>query len=40
MKKLIFIIAIFFSVSIVSVSCEKEETPTRRYAPQPNPADY
>jgi hypothetical protein len=40
MKKLIFIISIFFSVFIISVSCEKEETPTRRYTPQPNPAGY
>ena len=40
MKKLIFIIAIFFVVSIISVSCEKEETTTKRYAPAPQPADY
>tara|TARA_B100000780_G_scaffold246775_1_gene191462 strand:+ start:402 stop:530 length:129 start_codon:yes stop_codon:yes gene_type:complete len=25
MKKLIFIIAMFFSISIISVSCEKED---------------
>tara|TARA_B100000768_G_C10995828_1_gene255880 strand:- start:235 stop:360 length:126 start_codon:yes stop_codon:yes gene_type:complete len=41
MKKLIFIIAMFFVISIISVSCEKEEdTTTKKYPATPQPGGY